>query len=196
MSAQPLSRITPEQYLEIERAAEYKSEYFEGQMVAMAGASPAHAYIAMNFGAELRQALKQKPCRVAGSDLRIRVSQEGLYTYPDVVVVCGQPRYADDQGETLLNPTVLIEVLSKSTEAYDRGFKFAQYRRIESLREYVLVAQTEVRVEVFELQADGAWRIRESAGLDASCRLNSIDCTISLAEIYGKIEFAASTAPL
>src|SRR5438132_1113204 len=121
MSAHSHSRLTPEEYLAIERAAEFRSEYYQGLMYAMAGGSPSHSWIIGNTAGELRSALKRGPCRVSSTDLRIRVSAKGLYTYPDVVVVCGEPRFADDQKDTLLNPIVLIEVLSPSTEAYDRG---------------------------------------------------------------------------
>src|SRR5258707_36170 len=137
MSAQPQARLTPEQYLEIERAAsEVRSEYYRGRMSAMAGASYKHVLITGNLSRGLGKALKKSQCAVGANDLRMRVSPEGLYTYPDVVVVCGEPKFADDWTDTLLNPVLLIEVLSPSTEAYDRGFKSAQYRTLESLQEY------------------------------------------------------------
>src|SRR4051812_40698878 len=138
MSTQPKPHLTPEQYLEIERAAEYKSEYFDGEMFAMSGAREAHNVVAMNIGAELREQLRQKPCRVYPSDMRVRVSSTGLYTYPDVVAVCDKPQFADEVTDTLLNPVLVVEVLSPSTEAYDRGRKFDHYKTIESLREYLL----------------------------------------------------------
>lgn len=189
MSAQPLPRITPEQYLAMERAAEFKSEYFEGQVYAMAGGTYPHARIITNVSGALWQELKQKPCTVTSSEARLRVSPGGLYTYPDVMVVCGEANFADDQKDTLLNPTLIVKVLSKSTEANDRGFKFAQFRKLESVREYVLVSQGEPRVETFHRQADGRWVLSEYAGLDAVCRFESLDCQVLLSDIYHKVSF-------
>ncbi len=190
MSALPLTILTPEEYLEIERQAECKSEYYRGHMYAMAGASPAHGVIVWNLGGELRIALRGSGCRGTPSDLRVRVSPEGLYTYPDIVVYCGKARFADDRKDTLVNPTLIVEVLSPTTEARDRGFKFAQYRKLESLREYILVSQTEPRVEVFRPSSGpGEWIFVEAAGLDAVCRLESIGCEIPLSEIYSGVDF-------
>ena len=132
MSAQPIPRMTPERYLEADRAAEFKSEYYDGQMYAMSGGTHPHGILICNFAAELRQALKLRACTVSTTEVRVRVSSTGLYTYPDIVVVCGDPAYADDQKDTILNPIVIIEVLSRSTEAHDRGPEFGQYRKIDS----------------------------------------------------------------
>ena len=143
MSAQAQPRLTPAQYLEAERAAEFKHEYYNGQMYARPGGSLEHCLIAGNIIAELHTMLRKRHCAVSSSDLRLRVSPDGLYTYPDVIVICGDPRFADDQRDTLLNPELIVEVLSPSTEAYDRGFKSAQYRTVESLEEYALVSQAE-----------------------------------------------------
>jgi Uma2 family endonuclease len=189
MSAQPQAHLTPEQYLAIERAAETRSEYYDGRMYAMSGGSYNHVRIIGNLAFELRNALKQRACEVVTSDLRLRVSPSGLYTYPDVTVVCGEPKFADDQRDTLLNPAFIAEVLSPSTEAYDRGFKSAQYRKLESLQEYALISQAEPRVEVFRRQPGGGWLLSESAGLDATCRIDCLECRIALAEIYGKVTF-------
>jgi Uma2 family endonuclease len=194
MAAQP-QPLTPEQYLKIERAAQCKSEYYNGRMYAMAGASATHVLITGNLTGETRNALKGRGCLVFASDLRVRVSPAGLYTYPDLAVVCDQPKYADNDRDTLLNPIVIVEVLSPSTEGYDRGFKFAQYRRIESLQEYVLVSQTEPCVEVFRRQPGGNWLLAESAGLDAACRLESLDCGIALSEIYAGVTFGEDETP-
>src|SRR5690242_18639278 len=129
MSAQPQPRLTPEQYLELERAArDVRSEYYNGRMYAMSGGTHPHAIIIGNLGSELRIALKKSPCVVTTSDMRVRVSKTGLYTYPDIVVVCDPPQYGDTHHDTILNPALIIEVLLPTTEAYDRGFKFAQYR--------------------------------------------------------------------
>ena len=152
MPAQPLPRITPEEYLAADRAAEFKSEFYNGQMYAMAGGKAAHSAIIGNLTAGLHQALRDRPCVVYPTELRLRVSPTGWYTYPDIMVVCDEPRFADEQNDTLLNPTLIVEVLSPSTEAHDRGFKFAQYRKLDSLREYVLVSQSEPRVERFVRQ--------------------------------------------
>jgi Uma2 family endonuclease len=194
MSAQPQPRLTPEQYLQAERAAETRSEYYQGHVYAMSGGSYQHGQIIMNFGGELRAALKKRACSVCASDLRVRVSPDGLYTYPDVVVICGDPRFADDQRDTLLNPTLIVEVLSPSTEAYDRGFKSAQYRTIESLEEYVLVSQVEPRVEVFRRQPGSHWLLSEAVGLGAVAQLDSLDCSVKLDEIYDKVTFNAEGA--
>ena len=187
MSAQP--RLTPEQYLELERASEFRSEYYNGRMYAMSDASHAHVIITSNLSGELRAALKKHPCTVGTSDFRVRVSPSGLYAYPDVVVVCGDPKFADGGTDTLLNPVLLIEVLSPSTEAYDRGFKSAQYRMLESVKEYALVSQSEPRVEIFRRQPSRDWLLSESFGLDAVCRFESLQCTVALAEIYDKVTF-------
>ncbi len=193
MAAQPTPRLSPAEYLEIERAALSRHEYFDGQMFAMAGGSYRQSLIIFNLASELRNALKDKPCGVAGQDLRTSVSADGLYTYPDVLVVCGEPRFVDDQPDTITNPTLIIEVLSPSTEAYDRGLKFAQYRKIESLREYVLVSQAEALVEVFRRRANGEWSYSEAAGLDSVCRLESVECAVALAEVYAKVTLGDAT---
>ena len=189
MSAQPQPRLTPEQYLELDRASEFRHEYYNGRMYLMPGGTHPHAIVIANLSRELGLALKARPCIVTTSDVRVRVSRGGLYTYPDVVVVCGTPRYLDDRRDTVLNPVLLIEVLSPSTEAYDRGFKFAQYRTLESLQEYGLVSQSEPRVEIFRRQASGEWLLSEAAGMDAACRFDSADCTIALKDIFDKVTF-------
>jgi Uma2 family endonuclease len=180
--------MTPEEYLEAERSAETKSEYFAGEVFAMAGAGEAHNLVVANVVGELRQRLKQRPCRVYPSDLRVLVSETGLYTYPDVVVVCGEPRFLDEKRDTLLNPTLLVEVLSDATEAYDRGKKFEHYRRIDSLQEYVLVSPTAPRVERFLRQEGGTWLFSEASEIAATAELSSIGCALPLAEVYEKIE--------
>ena len=195
MSAQPHPSLTEEEYLKIERAAAFKSEYYDGRMYAMSGGSYPHGQIIPNLAAELRQALRGKGCSVTTSEVRIRVSPRGFYTYPDIAVVCGPPKFADDQADTLLYPTLLVEVLSPSTEAHDRGFKFAQYRQLESLQEYALVSQTEPRVEIFRRQAPGEWLLSEASGLDATCQFDSVGCRVPLAEIYYQVSFGAEDLP-
>ncbi len=141
MSLQLKPFLTPQDYLALERQAETKSEYYAGEVFAMAGASRKHNTIVTNLAYLLVGQLKGRSCEVYNSDMRVKVSATGLYTYPDLVVVCGKPRFDDDQEDTLLNPTVIIEVLSKSTEAYDRSEKFAQYRALELMADYLLIAQ-------------------------------------------------------
>jgi Uma2 family endonuclease len=191
MSTQAKPYITPEQYLEIERAAEFKSEYFQGEMFAMSGAKWAHNVLAGNLMRELGQQLRSRPCAVVPSDMRVRVSQSDLYTYPDVVVVCGEPQFLDNRTDTLLNPTVLIEVLSPSTEAYDRGRKFEMYRTIESLSEYLLVSSDRAQAELFTRQADGRWLLTAAGGMDESLELQSVGCRIALRDLYEKVELSA-----
>jgi Uma2 family endonuclease len=161
-------------------------------MYAMSGGSVPHSLIAGNLGRELSVALKKRPCMVFSSDLRVRVTPEGLYTYPDLSVVCSEPRLLDGRSDTLLNPALVIEVLSPSTEAYDRGFRSAQYRRVESLEEYALVSQTEPRVEIFRRQDAGHWLLSEFVGLEAACLFDSVQVSVPLAEIYDKVAFDAA----
>ncbi len=188
MAAQLKYELTAEDYLAIEREAEYKSEFYNGEMFAMAGASRAHVIIVSNLVAELRQKLKHRACNVYSNDLRLRITATDLYTYPDVIVACGQQFFADDQKDTLLNPTLIIEVLSDSTKDYDRGGKFAHYRKLDSLQEYILVAQDEAHIEHLVRTSDG-WNFSEIDGLDATLQLTSIECEIPTAEIFDKVDF-------
>ena len=185
------SSISPEEYLRLERAAEFKSEYFAGEIFSMAGATAVHCLITANVIGELRNLLKGKKCRVYDSNLRVLVPATGLYTYPDAVVVCGPLEYAeaDVQRETITNPTLLVEVLSDSTEAYNRGRKFEHFRSIASCSEYVLISQSAPLVEVYLRQADGKWELTPVTGLDASVALRSIGGELRLAEVYDGVEF-------
>lgn len=192
MATQLKYKLTSEEYLAIERAAEIKSEFYNGEMFAMAGASRAHVIIVGNLAAELRQQLKKRPCNVYSTDLRLRVEETGLYTYPDIMVACEQQLFADNQKDTLLNPKVIIEVLSDSTKDYDRGGKFAHYRKLASLHEYILVAQDEPHVEQYIRQPDSRWMLSETDDITSILHLSSIDCDIPLAEIYDKVEFNLS----
>ncbi|HZF07917.1 MAG TPA: Uma2 family endonuclease [Thermoanaerobaculia bacterium] len=187
MSVHSKPYLTAEDYLAFERSAETRSEYVDGEMVAMAGASREHNLIVTNLLGELRSQLKGRPCELYPSDLRVRVPATGLYTYSDVVVVCGEPRFEDEHFDTLLNPSLVIEVLSASTEGYDRGKKFEHYRALDSLREYLLVSQDEPLVEQFVRQEDGAWRFTATSGRDAVVHLPSLGCSLALAEIYDKV---------
>lgn len=191
MPSQPKPYLTPEQYLALERTAAYKSEYFRGEMFAMAGASPMHVLIVSNIVAILHGQLRHRPCTVYSTDLRVKVHASELYTYPDVVVVCGDLQFDDDQQDTLLNPLLIIEVLSESTKDYDRGGKFTQYRKIPSFAEYVLVAQDECHVEHFVKQAQGGWLLSETNRLEDTFILSSIECRLPLSDVYEKIRFPA-----
>ena len=189
MSAHPQPRLTPEEYLELDRASQFRNEYYNGRMYAMSGGSVPHAIIIGNLTGETRNALRGRPCFVAPSDLRVRVSPDGLYAYPDVVVVCGELKVLDGRNDTVLNPILIIEVLSPSTEAYDRGFKSAQYRTLETLQEYALVSQSEPRVEVFRRQLSGDWLLSEAFGLESACHFDSVDSNVKLSEIYANVTF-------
>lgn len=187
MSRQIKPYVTPEEYLALERRTEYKSEYLHGEIFAMTGASRKHNLIAVNILGELHRQLKGKPCEVYPSEMRVKVAASGLYTYPNVVVVCGEPQFEDDYLDTLINPTVLFEVLSKTTERYDRIAKSDYYRRLESLTEHLLVAQDEVHVEQFIKQADGQWSLIDFHSVDATIELDSISCSLALREVYDRV---------
>jgi len=180
---------TPEEYLALERKAATKSEYVNGEIYAMAGASREHNLIAGNLFAELRAQLRERPCETYMSDMRVRVRPIGLYTYPDVVVVCGRPKFEDAQVDVLVNPTVIVEVLSPSTEAYDRGEKFAHYRYLESLQEYVLVAQDRMRVEHYA-RLGQQWLLTAFSRPDEVLVLPSLECAVTLADIYARVELS------
>jgi Uma2 family endonuclease len=188
MSSQTSPKYTPQEYLAIERATEHKNEYFNGEIFAMGGASERHNLIAGNVFASLHAQIKGKPCKVYSSDMRVKISATGLYTYPDIVALCGEASFDDEQHDTLLNPGVIIEVLSKSTEGYDRGEKFAQYRRIESLREYVLISQNKSRIEHYMRQSDNQWLMSEVSRLEERLDLPSINCTLLLSDVYDKVD--------
>ncbi len=179
---------TPEEYLALERQAEYKSEYINGEIYAMAGASKEHNWITLNLASEVRQQFKGKPCDVFSADMRVKVSATGMYTYPDVVAVCGGSTFDDNEIDTLTNPSVIVEVLSPSTEAHDRGDKFAHYRRLPSLQEYVLISQDKVRVEHY-LRRGQEWIFTELSEMEDTLHLASVDCSVGLREIYDKVEF-------
>ena len=194
MAAAPQPRLSPEEYLELDRVAEFRSEYYNGRMYAMAGGSYLHALIIGNLARELGIVLKKTPCTVTTSDVRTRVSVNGLYTYPDIAVVCGEAKLLDGRRDTLLNPVLIVEVLSPSSEAYDRGFKSAQYRTLESLQEYALVSQNEARIEIFRRQSNGEWLLSEAIGREARSQFNSVDAEVALADVYDKVTFEGGEA--
>jgi Uma2 family endonuclease len=187
----PVKRYTPAEYYELERAAEYKSDYYDGEIFAMSGGTIRHSLICTNITGELRQRLKGKHCTPYESNLRLRVKATGLRCYPDASIFCSEMErdVEDSSGETVTNPTVLFEVLSESTEAYDRGLKAQNYRRIESLRAHVLVSQTSPQVELFERQPNGQWVLTEFRGLDAVLPIKAINIELPLVEIYERVDF-------
>ena len=192
MASQPKTFLTPEQYLEIERKAEYKSEYFQGETFVMAGGSPSHNQLGPNLIGELRPQTRGR-CRLYSSDMRIRVPATGLYTYADVIAVCGKPQLEDDHRDVLLNPVLIVEVLSPSTESYDRGRKFEHYRSIETLQQYLLLSQDRVHMELFTRQPSGPWMLTDATGPDQTVELTSIGCRISLADVYEDVDLSDQT---
>ena len=188
MSSQTKQHYTPEEYLALERQAQYKSAYYAGEIFAMAGASRWHNLIVTNVVRELSLQLKGRPCTTYPSDMRVKISATGLYVYPDVTVVCGEAQFEDTQQDTLLNPTLIVEVLSDSTEAYDRGGKFAHYRKLASLMAYVLITQTKPHIEHYVRQPDNRWLLAEADSVHDTIRLPAIDCHLALAEVYDKVD--------
>jgi len=191
MASNPVAKVTEEQYLALDRAAEIRSEFLDGEMFAMAGASLEHLRLQQNISSGLDLVLRGKGCEVFGSDMRVRVSHR-MYVYPDVTVVCGNPMLADDRRDILVNPTVLFVVLSPSTQTYDRAVKSQRYRTIESLREYVVVAQDQVLVEHYVRQNDNTWNLQDLTSLDQELKLASIGASLTLRRIYDRIEFPAT----
>ncbi|MGH9948188.1 MAG: Uma2 family endonuclease [Pyrinomonadaceae bacterium] len=189
MMPNPVKKMSPEQYLEFERASEEKHEFRNGEIRSMSGAKRSHNLIALNTGSEIHQALKGKNCEGYPSEMRVFVPETGLYTYPDLVVVCGNHEFQDDVLDTLLNPVLIVEILSESTESYDRGLKFQNYRSIDSLREYVLISQNRAAVEKYVKHGDGFWLLSSAIGLEATINLESIDSILSLTDIYDKVDF-------
>jgi Uma2 family endonuclease len=187
MSAVPqIKYLTPEEYLAIERQAEYKSEYVEGVMYAMAGGSPQHNSVSVNILTLINLHLWESPCKVFNSEMKVRVPSSRKYHYPDVTIVCEKPEYADDEKDVLLNPLLIVEVLSKSTQGYDKGKKFLYYQEIDSFREYLLVAQDHPLVQHYVRQPDGSWIYKKIDGLEQSAELMTINCRLKLKDIYAK----------
>lgn len=187
MSTLAKTLLTPEQYLEIERKAEFRSEYYQGEMFAMAGGTGTHTELSDNLIALLLQKLRGGPCRAWSQNMRVQVSATGLYAYPDVVVGCRERKFVDASRDTLLNPVLIIEVLSDSTEAYDRGKKFTHYRTLESLQEYVLVSQDRVQVERYKRQPGDEWLLTAVSRLEDTIHLDSVGCHLLLSDIYEEV---------
>ena len=195
--AQPKSTLTAIEYLELERRSDGKREFLDGELFAMAGASRRHNLITANIVGELRAALRRGPCEVYPSDMRIKVSPTGLFTYPDASVVCDEPRFEDRELDTLLNPKLLVEVLSKSTAAYDLGKKFEHYRALESVEEVLFVDSESIHVMFYRRQTDkpaafSTWILSETRDLSAEIHIPSLDVTLSLKEVYAKVRFDLS----
>jgi Uma2 family endonuclease len=188
MSLQQHTYLTPDEYLAMERQAEYKSEYIDGVVYAMSGASFKHNAIVANVIAELVPRLRSGPCRALPSDMKVRLPDSRKFFYPDVSVFCGEPQFHDDRTDVLLNPVVIIEVLSESTAAFDRGGKFQSYQQLESLREYILISQDQYLVEQYVRQTGESWTYTAIIGPESSLVLPSINCTLSLAAIYEKTD--------
>jgi Uma2 family endonuclease len=196
MSAVPKPhKITVDEYFEIEKSAERKSEFHNGEMFLMAGASWEHNLISQSLSSELYLRLKGSECQVFHSDLRVKVDRTGLYTYPDVLIVCGTPEHAPENRDTLVNPKVVFEILSDSTERYDRTTKFRHYKQLPSVLEYVLVSQDEPLVERFERQEDGTWAQSDFVGLEVEVALATVPVSVPMADIYRGVEFPAPTGP-
>jgi Uma2 family endonuclease len=189
----PPPRVTPAEYLAFERSAREKSEYVNGRIYPRPGSNRLHNLIAGNILRELGTQLRGRPCEAYMSDMRVKVQRTGMYTYPDVVAVCEEPRLEDAELDTLLNPSVIVEVLSPSTESYDRGEKFAHYRRLESLQEYVLVAQVTRRVEHFRREGD-SWVLTEISDPRGELHVSSLECTLQLADIYDRVDIPSGGA--
>jgi len=179
--------LTPEEYLTKESQADFRSEYFDGQMFAMAGASRRHNRIISNLVIRLGIQLEETPCNIYANDLKVKISKTGLYTYPDVVITCGDEIFDDTEQNVLLNPILIIEVLSDSTEAYDRGRKFRHYQYIESLMEYVLVSQNEEQIECYVRQNNGNWLYSKNDSPDDTVKFDSVACSLILKTVYTKI---------
>jgi Uma2 family endonuclease len=184
MSSLPSYYLSTEEYLALERQAEYKSEYVDGVMYAMEGGSERHNLITANLIISIGVQLRERPCRVYPSDLKVRVPNSKRFFYPDVSVVCGETKFADDERDVILNPVLIAEVLSESTAAYDRGKKFLSYQQIDSLQEYLLVSQDEILIEHYVRQETDAWIYTKAIGLEERITLPSIECDVALRDIY------------
>jgi Uma2 family endonuclease len=183
--------LTPGQYLEIERQAGRKSEYWQGEMVALAGAGESHNLLVMNIGAQIHSQLRTRDCRAYANDMRVSVGVTGLYTYPGIVVVCGVPQFLDGRRDTLLNPSLIIEVLPPSTEACDRGRKFEHYPSIDSLTQYLLVASGRVHADLFTRRPGGQWLLTTAGSIEDAVDLESVGCRITLGDSYERVEFSS-----
>jgi Uma2 family endonuclease len=189
MTTHTVTYVTPEEYLAAERLSETRSEYLDGGVYPMTGATANHIRIVSNVTTELNIQLRGRRCDVFPIDMKVCLPDSRKFFYPDVTVACGELQYHDDRRDIILNPVLVVEVLSKSTEAFDRGAKFQAYRTIESLKEYLLVAQDSPLVEQYVKNEDGRWSLTEAAGLEGSLALPSVECTLNLSAVYDKVDF-------
>src|ERR1017187_386409 len=194
MATHPKSYLTPEQYLEIERKAEFKSEYYQGEMFAMSGAREGHNLIVWNLAAELHRQLRAKPCRAYINDMRVRVNATGLYPSRDAAPAGAEPQFLDENRDTLLNPSLIVEVLPPSTEIYNRIRKFEHYRSVESVSEYLMLASERVSAELYTRQPDGRWLLTAAAHMEDSLDLQSVGVHLALADLYEKVDLPAPPA--
>lgn len=190
MSALPIPRFTETEYLALEAVSDTKHEFYRGEIIMMAGTSPRHDEIAGNTFASIHSQLRGGPCRVYTSDIRVKAAKRASYFYPDIKIVCGEPRFNEDNPPCLLNPTVVIEVLSPNTKNFDLGAKADDYRSLDSLQELVLIEQDRARIQRYRRNADNTWTLDEASGTNASMTLTSAGCTLALAEVYAGVEFA------
>ncbi len=189
MSTNATRKYTLEEYIAIEEASEMKHEFRNGEIVAMAGASPNHAFILADLVFLIRSQLKSGGCRIASADMRVRMTPTGRYSYPDLVVVCGTPVFDDTKPQALLNPTIIIEVLSESTATYDRGDKFHDYRTLPSLTDYVLVAQDRASVEHYQRQGESdLWLYQAVEGLEATLLIGGLNLSLPLVDVYAQVD--------
>jgi Uma2 family endonuclease len=189
MSTLPKPYLTPEEYLAIDRAAEYRSEYFDGDIFPVAATTMSHARIHHNLSRVLGNQLEGRSCEVVGPALRVQTRPKGPYFYPDIVVFCGKPKLVDKWRDMIIDATVIIEILSPSTQGKDRGFKFEQYRRLPSLTDFIAIAQDRGYLEHSTRQLDATWNLREISDLNAVLQLPSIECSLRVAEAYSRVEF-------
>lgn len=187
MAVEAQRRWTAEEYLALERQAELKSEFHAGEIFAMAGASRRHNLINGNLFAALHPQVVGRGCEIYASDMRVLIPDTELFTYPDLTIVCDEPQFRDEELDTLLNPTLVAEVLSSSTEDYDRGRKFAHYRTLPSLRGYLLVAQDRVHAELFTRQPDDRWLLSETDEISVTLELSVIEVTLALGDVYARV---------
>jgi Uma2 family endonuclease len=190
-SLRALAVFTPDEYLALERQSEIRHEFLDGTVYAMAGESPRHSAICFNLAGALHHQLRGTDCRGFSPNMKVRAGEAGLYAYPDLAIACGEAFFHDRHGDVLLNPAVIFEVLSRSTEAYDRAEKFERYKAIETLTDYVLVSQDRPLLEHHSRQPDGTWSRSELQGADASLVLRSVNCLVTLADVYDRIDFDA-----
>ena len=191
MTALPKKQfISEEDYLTMEEVSPVKHEYFDGEIFQMAGASEQHNTVTINIAGELHQQLKKRPCKVYQNDMRLYIEKEGIYVYPDVMVVCGKPEIKKFKSlDNILNPVLIVEVLSESTADYDKGAKFEQYRTIESFKEYLLVSQDRKQLTRYTKQTDGSWILTDFIGDKTRIELFSIECSLAIEDIYDKVDF-------